>query len=161
MDRDATAKSMPSLTRSKFSVPFFHMSHSNASWNVPELQESGSPADGETSIMSALRAPAYQSYALSQTRFEQVVDAAQDQEAVSWPRVSPRRPQLVDVDKMESLLKRLRTDSFAGTIDMQHHSRYLQPPLFEKQNDSFIDPRFSSKPNPQAMISRSVSASDA
>jgi hypothetical protein len=152
---------MPSLTRSKFSAPFFHMSHSNASWNVQELQDSRLPADGKTSIMSALRAPAYQSYALSQTSFEQVVDAAHDQETDSLPRVSPRRQRLVDVDKMESLLKRLRTESFAGTIDMQHHSRYLQPPLFGKQNDGSVDQRLSSNPNPQSMMSRSVSASDA
>jgi hypothetical protein len=158
MNREATAKTMPSLKRSKFSAPVLQLSQSNASWNVQELQESeSSPTKEETCILSVLRPRTYQSLALSQMTVEQNVNAAHDHETDSLSRISPRRQRLVDVDKMESLLKRLRTDSFAGTIDMQHHSRYLQPPLFEKQNDQ----RLSSNPNPQTMIRRSVSASDA
>ena len=46
------------------------------------------------------------------------------------------RPCLVSGDKMEHLLGLLRTNTFAGTFDPEHHSQYLEPPPTEVQRET-------------------------
>ena len=51
--------------------------------------------------------------------------------AISTPSKRKRLSNLIEPEALHRLLRQLRSDEFAGTIDMEYHSQYIEPPLPE------------------------------
>jgi hypothetical protein len=127
----------PTLTRSKFSETVLQRSQSNAAWDNADLSKSTQNCATEDSS-SLRRVSLERNKSISCPFFRQLGPQAPSTlpERNSSPGsiealTRARSAFEMDHEKIERLLKRLRTDKFAGTIDLKHHSPYLEPPKFE------------------------------
>jgi hypothetical protein len=127
----------PTLTRSKFSETVLQRSQSNAAWESADLSKSTQNcATGDSS--SLRRAWLESNKSISCPFFQGHGPQApstlpeRNSSLVAIDALTRARSAFeMDNEKIERLLKRLRTDKFAGTIDLKHHSPYLEPPKFE------------------------------
>lgn len=138
----------PSLKRSKFLEPSLPRDQTNASWKV-EVEASASCSQPETDrrdmlLLESSQVPDSRQGVLSflDGTPENMADGGVEvtdntklaQAKASEESPNRSRPQsLLDVAEMDCLLKRLRTNTFAGEIDMNYHASYLAPPVLSPQ----------------------------
>jgi hypothetical protein len=94
----------PQLTRSRYSGRALSISQTNAQWDISEL------------TCGATNFGARQPLSVEQGSSPDLASLLQSVHI--HDHTSPRRPRpgdFIDADKVESLLKRLRTDTFAGS----------------------------------------------
>lgn len=143
-----TTMNKPTLTRSKIFESVESPSRSNASWERSDSERT-------TGIQSISQPPQISWARQSKTHSLPLLcgipkfAAIQRSERNSAPlpiSETMKKPNdgdpsddvpvvsYFDDEKVERLLKRLRTDKFAGTIDLEHHAQYLLPPNYKGNN---------------------------
>lgn len=132
----------PTLTRSKFSEVRLQPSQANAAWDF-SAQPRGSSLNyvRETPALPAPlpgRIAGYLHPSLPHQNGQQKIAYScflsgreESPTFLRTTRVRTCKPYLIDDDKMQKLLNVLHTGKFAGKIDMEHHSQYLEQPQFD------------------------------
>lgn len=124
------------ISKCKFADFYTEHSQVNASWDVFEQQTSTaartqtqSPQTGrETASPGSPLLPRTRNYNDELTaKSPSNVAATED----SSPSKRKRSSNLIEPETLDLLLLQLRSDEFAGTIDLEYHSQYFEPALSE------------------------------
>jgi len=147
------SQSITMMYKSKFADSCIENSTANASWDEFENQQKVNSTLARPSHSSSLETkvpPSVRSLLLRtrQQHAEQssVVPARNETRlAAASPLKRPRRSNLIEPEMLDRLLDMLRSDGFAGKIDVEHHSHYFEPPLSEiRLSDISSRPRHQS-----------------
>jgi len=92
----------------------------NASWDFSAFDSQTSSSGARPNSVQGARGSTHE-------------QALATNQAPSSSPLKRQRPDLIEPEKLESLLELLRSDEFAGKIDVKHHSHYFKPPETEIQ----------------------------
>jgi len=119
------------LHKSNFYDSSVEKSHTNASWDSAHFAFQTSTSSARSSSIVSPRVAETKQAPPSVRNLLLTRKTKEDARISHASPLKRKRPTdlLIEPDKMQRLLDSLRSNEFAGKIDLEHHSHYFEPPL--------------------------------